>query len=98
MSLRCRLLREMYVRSGDDLGRNHPFAYERVGFLSGKLGNRTSSESLILFTGYYPVPDEHYVDDPYSGARINADAIRDAMQRVLDSGEGLFHVHCHTHR
>jgi hypothetical protein len=49
----------------------------------------------VLFTNYYPVPDEQYIDDCYSGARINSDAIREAMQRVLDTRNGLFHVHSH---
>ena len=53
---------------------------------------------LVLATNYYSVADENYVDDPYSGARINSAAIREAMQCVLDTGDGLFHVHCHAHR
>ena len=96
--VRVRIPRALYGRAKKDLARRHEFAYERVGFLSAKLGNATFDEPLVLFTDYYPVPDDHYIDDPRSGARINSDAIRDAMQRVLDTGDGLFHVHCHEHR
>lgn len=98
MIVQARFLRKLYMRVREDLARRHQFAYERVGFLSAKLGNQSSDEPLILFTEYYPVPDCQYIKDPYSGARINSEAIREAMQRVLDSGNGLFHVHCHAHR
>jgi hypothetical protein len=93
MRVRVRIPRELY-----DLARRHEFAYERVGFLSAKLGNAASDRPLVLLTDYHPVPDDQYVDDPSSGARINSVAIREAMQRVLDAGTGGFHVHCHEHR
>lgn len=98
MIVRGRFLRQLYVRVREDLARGHQFAYERVGFLSAKLGNRSGDGPLILFTNYHPVPDDQYIKDPYAGARINSDAIRDAMQRVLDSDDGMFHVHGHSHR
>ncbi|MGI8835651.1 MAG: hypothetical protein ACR2H4_03320 [Pyrinomonadaceae bacterium] len=98
MIVRFKFLRQLYLRVREDLARTHEFAYERVGFISARLGNLTSAEPLVLFTNYYPVPDDQYIDDRYSGARINSTAIREAMQCVLDSGEGLFHVHCHAHK
>jgi hypothetical protein len=98
MTVCVRILREPYTRMRDDLRRKHEFAYERVGFLSAKLGNRGGEEPLVLFNDYHPVPDDQYIDDPYSGARINEVAIREAMQRVLDTGSGSFHVHWHAHR
>lgn len=96
--VRVRIPTELYIRVREELARRHEFAYERVGFLSAKLGNSTGYEPLVLITKYYPVPDNQYIEDPHSGARINSDAIRDAMQRVLDTGQGEFHVHCHAHR
>jgi hypothetical protein len=98
MTVHVRTPRELYTRMRGDLARKHKFAYERVGFLSAKLGNRRGNESLVLFNDYHPVPDDQYIDDPYSGARINEVAIREAMQRVLDTGSGSFHVHWHAHR
>lgn len=86
------------MRMKDDLARTHAFACERVGFLSAVLGNRSGEEGLVLVTNYYPVAEDHYIDDPHSGARINSTAIREAMQRVIDTGQGEFHVHCHAHR
>jgi hypothetical protein len=76
-----------------DLRRPHAHAAERVGFLYGRLAATT--RPLILMTRYIPVPDEHYIPDPDVGARINGDAIRAAMQGVLDSGDGVFHTHLH---
>lgn len=98
MRVRVRIPRGLYARVRADLARRHEFAYERVGFLSARLGNVAGNRPLILLTDYHPVPDDQYVDDPKSGARINSVAIREAMQRVLDAGTGAFHVHSHEHR
>jgi hypothetical protein len=92
-----RIPQSLYQSVREDLARRHEFAAERVGFLSARLGNRAGDERLVLFSGYHPVPDDQYLDDPRSGARINATAILGAMQRVLDTGDGLFHVHHHAH-
>lgn len=98
MRLVIKIPRELYAGALEDLRRPHRFAYERVGFLSAKLGNRAGENPLVLMIGYHAVPDGQYVDDPGSGARIDSAAIRGAMQRVLDSGDGAFHVHLHEHR
>jgi hypothetical protein len=93
-----RLARGLYDRVLADLRRPHPFAYERVGFLSARLGTAADGLRLVLLTDYHPVPDDQYVKDSSCGARINSDAIREAMQRVLNTGAGSFHVHLHEHR
>jgi hypothetical protein len=96
--MQLRILRTLYDQIGQDLARQHEFAFERVGFVSAKLGNRHSDEPVVLFRNHYPVADADYIDDPFAGARINSDAIRQPMQVVLDTGIGLFHVHCHAHQ
>lgn len=93
-----RLARGLYDRVLEDLRRPHPFAYERIGFLSARLGTAADGQRLVLLTDYHQVPDHQYVKDSGCGARINSDAIREAMQRVLDTGAGSFHVHLHEHR
>ncbi len=80
-----------------DLARSHPHAAERVGFLSARPVNFPTS-TLLLSVAYHPIPDQRYIDDPYSGARINSQAIREAMQLALDTREGLFHIHSHYGR
>lgn len=74
-----------------DLRRAHAHAAERIGFLYGRLTNG----SLVVMKRYVPVLDEHYILDFTVGARINGDAIRAAMQGVIDSGDGVFHTHLH---
>jgi hypothetical protein len=95
MKIQLRLTKELCDRIRADLQRPHAFAAERVGFVSGRLGNQNGSERLLLFSSYHPVEDEQYIDDPRSGARINSLAIREAMQRILDTRAGAFHVHLH---
>src|SRR5258708_1958291 len=43
--------------------------------------------------------DDQYVDenDPLIGAAINGDAIRSAMQHVLNTEMGALYVHMHAH-
>jgi hypothetical protein len=98
MRARVRIPAAVYAAALADLKRPHAFAAERVGFMSAKVGNRTGEPLLVLGTGYEPVDDDHYVEDEYVGARINTDAIRANMQRILDTGEGSFHVHLHPHK
>jgi hypothetical protein len=78
-----------------DLRRPHRFAAERVAFCRAHLGNRGGATMLALVADFWSVPDDQYVDDPTSGARINGTAIRTAMQEVLDSRAGILHVHLH---
>lgn len=50
---------------------------------------------MILAVSYSPVNDGDYIHDPTVGAKIGSAAIRNAMQRSLDSGMGVIHVHMH---
>jgi hypothetical protein len=95
MNVKVRVPRKLLEQVRADLSRPHPFAAERVGFLFGKLGGASPDAPFVFMTEYVPLPDDRYIDDPRSGARIDSQAIRGAMQRVLDKGEGVFHVHMH---
>jgi len=84
-----------------DLGRPHPFAAERVGFVFSRLGSLSNQGKLILLSRYHSIPDDHYVEDPTVGARIGSEAITWAMQAAYygrPSREGIFHVHVHPHK
>ena len=98
MNVRIRLTRVLHDQVRTDLSRPHPFAAERVGFVFGRLGNDGTAAPIILLTGYEPLADERYINDPFAGARIDSQAIRGAMQSVIDRGEGAFHVHLHDGR
>lgn len=95
MSITLRIPQDIHAALLRDLKRPHPFAAERVAFCHVTVGNRDHSNGLVLVTEFWTLPDDHYVDDPESGARINSDAIRKAMQRILDNGRGVLHVHFH---
>jgi hypothetical protein len=79
-----------------DLQRPHSHAFERIGFIGTKYKKLNDGTILIFAVDYFPVDDENYIEDEEVGARINSDAIRKAMQYVLDSGNGCFHVHYHS--
>ena len=88
MNVRIRLTRGLYDQVRADLARPHAFAAERVGFLFGRLGNAETVEPMILFTGYRSLDEERYINDPNSGARIDSQAIRGAMQEVINRQRG----------
>lgn len=96
--VRLRIPRRLLDVVRTDLARPHAVAYERVGFLTCRLGTASDGELLVLATNYLPVDDTHYLCDKAVGAKINGDAIRAAMQHVLDTGDGLLHVHGHEGR
>lgn len=79
-----------------DLQRPHSYAFERIGLLGTKHKQLKDGTVLIFAVDYFPVDDDNYIDDEEVGARINSDAIRKAMQYVLDSGNGCIHVHYHS--
>jgi hypothetical protein len=95
MSGILRIQADVHRRLIGDLRRPHAFAGERIAFCRLRLGNKEGSTPIALVTEAWPVADNHYIDDPMSGARINAAAIRAAMQDILDSGTGILHVHLH---
>lgn len=92
-----RIPQALRQRMLDDLRRPHPFAAERVGFLHTKSKALADRSVLVVATDYAPVEDDHYIDDDRVGAKINASAIRTAMQRSLHQQGGCFHVHLHDH-
>jgi hypothetical protein len=94
-----RLAGPLYERVKADLARPHPFAAERVGFLFTRIGTGPQGTTLLFPVDYISLRDDQYIDenDPLIGAAINGDAIRSAMQRVLNTGMGALHVHMHAH-
>src|SRR5689334_10574798 len=74
-----RIPRSLFSYIQDDVARPHVFAKERVGFATAGVGENGEGPHLILVCRYHPVADDRYVNDPYSGARIDATAIREAL-------------------
>lgn len=81
-----------------DLSRPHSFAYERVGFITCKVGTLEEGGWVMLAVNYHPVEDEDYVEDDSVGAMIGSAAIRKMMQRAYDEPYAVVHVHMHEHR
>jgi hypothetical protein len=100
MNILIKLTGLLHSQMLDDLRRRHPFAAERVGFASGRLGTLQDGGRLVLLTRYQSIPDDQYIDDPTVGARIGSEAITNAMQSAYfgrQAQEGVFHVHLHGH-
>lgn len=93
-----RIPRSLLNRVSADLSTPHPYAYERVGFLSTSLKVLPDDSALLIINDYLPVADGAYVPDDFVGARIDSSAIRSAMQWSLDTKRGCFHVHMHGGR
>jgi hypothetical protein len=100
MRLDIKLTGALYDQIMLDLVRPHPFAGERVGFVSARIGSGAGQDKLILLNCYHSIPDDHYVDDPTVGARIGSASMTWAMQDVYHgrrAREGIFHIHVHGH-
>jgi hypothetical protein len=78
------------------LARRHPFAAERVGFISCR---PTSSPSglVILGVAFHTVADEDYLPDRRVGAMMGPAAIRKALEFAYNNQSSMFHVHMHDH-
>lgn len=96
-SIQVRFPRAIYEQVRSDLARSHPYAAERIGFLSTALKIYKDGSCLLLVTDYCPVGDSEYIPDDKVGARIGSNAIRTVMQRIIDTQHGSFHVHMHGH-
>ena len=95
IKIKYRIPKAIHNKMMDDLQRPHEHAWERIGFLFTKSKLLINNTILITAMDYVPVDDEDYINDEEVGARINATAIRKAMQKSLDIGCGIFHVHLH---
>jgi hypothetical protein len=92
------LLRSWYPRLFSWFGSSHQATVE-----SPRMRKRIASSSkvdgelwlMILASSYSPVSDGDYIKDHTVGAKIGSAAIRSAMQRSLDTGVGVMHVHMH---
>jgi hypothetical protein len=87
---------QLRAQTMQDLRRRHPFAAERVGFISCRPA-KTTRGLVILGAGYYPVEDEDYIRDRRVGAMLGPSAIRKALQLAYREGVCIFHVHLHDH-
>tara|TARA_B100001971_G_scaffold162689_1_gene153001 strand:+ start:3825 stop:4325 length:501 start_codon:yes stop_codon:yes gene_type:complete len=97
MNVQIRVHQNLYEEAFRDLRRPHPFAYERVGFLSSSTVQIDPEHVLVLLTDFHSIPDDHYLENPDVGACIGTEAIRAAMQRSIALQAGQIHTHIHEH-
>lgn len=93
-----KLTRSLFTRALRDLREPHPFAAERVGFFSCRVGSLKPAGWTVLAEDFHPVADEDYLEDHTVGAMMSADAIRKAMQVAMNNRCCMFHAHIHEHR
>jgi hypothetical protein len=96
MKIHFKTLRSLVSCIRTDLLRPHPFAAERVGFISCRVAE-THGGIVALAEGYHPVDDEDYLDDQTAGAMMGPAAIRKALQLAYGDRVSMFHVHMHQH-
>ena len=97
MNVRFKITAELFAAVRADLHRPHPFASERVGFIS--TGIADSRDGLVLLAqSYRPVADDDYICDDTVPVMMGPAAIRKAMQWALTDRVGIFHVHTHGGR
>ena len=78
----------------EDLVRPHPFAWERVGFLTA-CAAKVPRGLLLLVDKYLTVEDEDYERNETVGAQIGSDAMRKAVQAAYRPKRALLHIHSH---
>jgi hypothetical protein len=98
MTARLRIPQPLWECTHVDLSRPHPFAWERVGFLT--CGMQTTAPNIQMLTAesWHPVDDAHYIDDRTVGALVGREAFRKMLQLIYNRPSTLLHVHRHDHR
>ena len=98
MTVAFKITTKLLRRVREDLARPHPFAAERVGFLSCRVGALNPAGWVLLAHDFHPVGDQDYLDNATVGAMMGPTAIRKALQIALNYEVAMFHVHMHEHR
>ena len=96
MKVELRITAQLLNRVHTDLSRQHPFACERVAFISCKpAALRTGT--LLVANDLHPVLDEDYERDSSVGAMLNGGAFRRILQFAYNNAVSILHVHRHEH-
>lgn len=98
MKILIKITEELLARVRADLHRRHPFAFERVGFLTAGAARSPEGDILLLCRSYHPVADEHYEATATVGAQIGSDAMRQVIEVAHPGKSALLHIHTHGGR
>jgi len=94
MSIQFKITYHLLKTIREDLERRHPFAFERVGFITAGV-SAADGNLWVLARDYRPVNDGDYLRDKSVGAMIGPEAIRKALQCAMSERVSMFHVHSH---
>ncbi|MGA2178036.1 MAG: hypothetical protein ABSH15_00440 [Verrucomicrobiota bacterium] len=97
MTIQFKITRHLLETIRRDLARPHPFAFERVGFISAGL-SAAVDDLFVLARSYRTVEDNDYLRDHSVGAMMGPEAIRKALQWAMSERVAIFHVHTHGGR
>ena len=96
MNVHIKITRSIFTQISEDLARPHPFAFERVTFVSFKPANLQNG-ILLVANHLHPIRDEDYERDSSVGAMLGSGAFRMALQYAYNNRVAMFHVHKHEH-
>jgi len=82
MNICLRLLGPLLKKIHEDLSRSHPFAAERVGFMTCGVASQSGPGILLLGEAWHAVADDDYIEDDRVGACIGGGAFRRLFQTV----------------
>jgi hypothetical protein len=96
MKTHVKIPRSLLREISNDLERPHPFACERVAFVSFRPANLIDG-ILLLANDLHVIRDEDYERDESVGAMLGSGAFRMALQYAYNNRVSMFHVHRHEH-
>lgn len=98
MKIHIKVTEVLLAQVRADLHHRHPFALERVGFLTAGATRVRDGDILLLCRSYHPVADEDYEASATVGAQIGSDAMRRAIEVAHPGKSALLHIHTHGGR
>lgn len=96
MKATLRITSHLLAQIRNDLRRTHPFAAERVGFLTCRIGS-IDNGFVLLGQHWHEVIDDDYINDSSVGAMIGGSAFRKIFQYGYNNRVSILHVHLHDH-
>jgi len=91
------MTRELLERTHADLSRPHPFAAERIAFISCRPAAMQGGATLLLASDLHSVLDADYEQDDFAGAMLGSGAFRSILKRAYNNPISVLHVHRHEH-
>ena len=95
MTIHIKIAEALLAQVRADLHRRHPFALERVGFLTAGATRSRDGDILLLCRSYHTVADDDYEASAMVGAQIGSDAMRKAIEVAYPGKSALLHIHSH---